>query len=81
MNSLERRVAKLEELRTPNPEALRKAESLRTAVEKARARVLAVDPEHEFSTTPLHDGPFDLVASLDAGRQRAKERIERLQNS
>lgn len=49
MSNLTRRMDKLELERLPNAEDIRRAEELRVAIIKARARVLRVRPDHKFS--------------------------------
>jgi hypothetical protein len=78
MNSLVRRVDRLEEETFPDAESVQREAELRQAIERARQRVKAADPAHEFpdigGASPLPGGGFDLVAELERGRRWAQRR-------
>ena len=72
MNSLTRRVDKLEEERALHPETMSMEEALE--LEKARQRVLAACPDREFCDLPP-DPSLSFVERLERGRQWALQRI------
>lgn len=78
MNSLTRRVDKLEVGHTPSPEEQYRFEKLRAAIESARDRIRRFHPEHQFSEPLPSGGKFDLVAALDRGRQLAMARFQNI---
>ena len=80
MHSLTRRLDKLEEERIPDAAEVQRNERLLLDLEKARQRVLAEFPDHEFPNFEeplplLPGGMVDIRVGLERSRQWALKKI------